>query len=97
VNWTSIYATAAGIVTIARSSESLGNYVSISHGNGYLTRFGHMEKFIVKEGQLVERGQIIGYMGNTGRSTGSHVHYEVWKNNVPINPIAFILPEYSVE
>jgi len=96
--WTPIYATANGRVETVTNSESLGRYVAIDHGNGIVTRYGHMTMPFAKEGQMVSRYDVIGYMGSTGRSTGNHVHYEVWVNGVAVNPIYYILPDkYSVE
>lgn len=96
--WTPIFATADGVVEVAKYSESFGNYVAINHGNGYKTRFGHMNRFVVHQGEFVKRYQLIGYMGTTGRSTGPHLHYEVWLNGEAVNPIAYILPsDYSVD
>jgi hypothetical protein len=96
--WTTIYAPANGRIDLVSTSETMGRYVSIDHGNGIVTRYGHMEKPFVKEGQMVKRFDVIGYVGNTGRTTGHHLHYEVWVNGVAVNPIYYILPEqYSVE
>jgi murein DD-endopeptidase MepM/ murein hydrolase activator NlpD len=96
--WTPIQATADGVVSLVKNSEYFGNYVVINHRNGYETKFGHMEKPIVKEGQMIVRGQILGYMGRTGRTTGIHVHYEVWHGETALNPANFVLsPEYAVE
>ena len=96
--WTPIYATADGVVEISQYSNSFGNYVAVNHGNGLKTRYGHMQMSIVQPGQLVRRYQILGYMGSTGRSTGPHLHYEVWVGNHPVNPVAYILPgDYSVD
>lgn len=96
--WTPISATADGVVQIAKLSKSFGNYVELNHGNGYVTKYGHMQRFIVQPGQQVSRGQIIGYMGNTGRSVGTHLHYEVWKNGVAVNPLPYILPsDHAIE
>jgi murein DD-endopeptidase MepM/ murein hydrolase activator NlpD len=96
--WTSIRAAANGRVERVSDSETLGKHVSVDHGNGIITRYGHMEKPFVKEGQMVSRFDVIGYMGSTGRTTGSHLHYEVWVNGVAVNPIYYILPDqYSVE
>jgi len=96
--WTPIRATANGRVETVTTSETLGKYVAIDHGNGIVTRYGHMSMPFTKEGQMVSRYDVIGYMGNTGRSTGNHVHYEVWVNGVAVNPIYYILPsQYSVE
>jgi len=96
--WTPIHAPANGRVDLVSNSETMGRYVSIDHGNGIVTRYGHMEKPFVKEGQIVSRSDVIGYVGNTGRTTGHHLHYEVWVNGTAVNPIYYILPEqYSVE
>ncbi len=96
--WTPIFATADGVVENAMYNPSFGNFVAISHGNGIRTRYGHMQMLLVKPGQLVHRYEIIGYMGSTGMSTGSHLHYEVWVGDRPVNPVAYILPgDYSVD
>ncbi|MCL2100531.1 MAG: M23 family metallopeptidase [Fibromonadales bacterium] len=96
--WTAIRATANGRVETVASSETMGRYVAIDHGNGIITRYGHMVMPFVREGQMVSRFDVIGYIGNTGRATGNHLHYEVWVNNVAVNPIYYILPDqYSVE
>jgi len=60
--------------------------MSLDHGYGYLTRYGHNSKIIVRAGQQVRRGQVIAFVGNTGKSTGPHLHYEVLRNGVPVNP-----------
>ncbi|MDR2577493.1 MAG: M23 family metallopeptidase [Chitinispirillales bacterium] len=90
--WTPIYATADGQVSKVSSWTHFGNMVKISHGAEYLTLYAHMQKTVVTEGQIVKRGDVIGYMGNTGRSTGPHLHYEVHRSGRPINPMQFILP-----
>lgn len=96
--WTPIYASADGLVEIAQLSSSFGNFVTIDHGNNIKTRYGHMQMFVVHAGQFVHRYQLIGYMGNTGRSVGPHLHYEVWKNGAPVSPLAYMLPnEYTVD
>lgn len=96
--WTPIYAAADGVVQFAQPSASFGNFVAIDHGNGFVTKYGHMTRFIVLPGQTVKRYQIIGYMGNTGRSTGPHLHYEVWVNGEAVNPLAYILPnDHAIE
>ena len=96
--WTPIYATADGVVTISRFSESFGNYVAIDHGNGFVTKYAHMQSSSVKQGQFVKRYQLVGYMGNTGLSAGPHLHYEVWFNAKAENPLRYILPgEYAVQ
>lgn len=86
-----VHAPADGIVTRAGRIGGLGNAVYISHGFGVNTRFGHMSKLAVKPGDHVHRGDLIGYVGSTGRSTGYHLHYEVHVDGKPINPLAYIL------
>ena len=87
---TPIYATADGIVSRSQWVNGYGNLVEIAHGNGIETRYGHMSKLIVAANSRVRRGQIIGLMGSTGRSTGSHLHYEVRANGAAINPLPFV-------
>jgi murein DD-endopeptidase MepM/ murein hydrolase activator NlpD len=87
---TPIYATADGIVSRAGWASGYGNLVEISHGNGMETRYGHMSKLIVAPNSRVHRGQLIGLMGSTGRSTGSHLHYEVRVAGNAINPLPFV-------
>jgi murein DD-endopeptidase MepM/ murein hydrolase activator NlpD len=67
--------------------------VVIDHGYGFVTRYGHLDKAMVKKGQKVKRGDVIALMGNTGYSTGPHLHYEVWRNNKVLDPRDFILNE----
>ena len=91
--WTPIYSTADGQVQNVSNWTHFGNLVKISHLNGeYLTYYAHLHKASVTPGQFVKRGELIGYMGNSGRSTGPHLHYEVHHKGRPINPMAFILP-----
>ena len=85
-----IYATADGLVKKAFRNGGYGNYVLLDHGNGYTTSFSHMQAYLVKKGERVKRGQIIGLVGNTGRSTGPHLHYEVALNKKPLNPYNFM-------
>ncbi len=95
---TKIYATGDGVVSIAGySNGGYGNCIDICHGFGYLTRYAHLSKIIVKQGQRVKRGEVIGLMGSTGRSTGSHLHYEVQCNKVPMNPINFYFNDITPE
>jgi murein DD-endopeptidase MepM/ murein hydrolase activator NlpD len=89
---THILAAADGIVSEATFESSYGNYVVIDHNNGYLTYYAHLNKIKVKKGQFVQRYDLIGLMGSTGRSTGTHLHYEVRVSNHPVNPIDYILP-----
>lgn len=96
--WTPIYASADGVVQTAQLSSSFGNYVVLNHGNGFVTKYGHMTRYIVLPGQHVRRYQVIGYMGNTGLSAGPHLHYEVWLNGDAVNPLAYILPnDHAIE
>jgi murein DD-endopeptidase MepM/ murein hydrolase activator NlpD len=82
---------ADGIVVKAEWANGYGNVIFISHGYGYSTRYGHLSNFAVRAGQRVKRGDVIGYVGSTGRSTGPHLHYEVRVNNNPVNPLEYIL------
>ena len=85
-----IHATADGTVTKAWVSGAYGKLIEIRHGMGYKTRYAHLKKIRVKSGQRVARGDVIGDMGNTGRSTGTHLHYEIRKNGTAINPMKYI-------
>jgi len=88
---TPIHATAEGTVVRAGwNSGGYGNLVEIDHGRGIITRYGHLSKINVREGERVSRGEVIGKMGSTGRSTGSHLHYEVRIDDRPVNPIPFM-------
>lgn len=87
---TPVYSTAAGIVSQAQYENGYGKLVVIDHGYGYKTIYGHNSKLMVKVGQRVKRGDLIAASGNTGSSTGAHVHYEVRLNGVPLNPRKFI-------
>jgi hypothetical protein len=87
---TEIYATGDGVVELVEFNYGgYGNQVIINHGYGYKTRYGHMSRFAVRRGQKVKRGEKIGYIGNTGKSTGPHLHYEVLKGQHAVNPIYF--------
>ncbi len=87
---TPIYATGDGIVVQASAtSGGYGNCIRINHGYTYLTLYAHLSKILVAEGQKVKRGQLIGLVGSTGRSTGPHLHYEVRINGTPVNPVNF--------
>lgn len=92
---TPVYATGDGIITRASRSTTYGNVLYINHGYGYQTRYAHLVKYIVRDGESVNRGQVIGYVGNTGRSQGAHLHYEVLYNMIPINPINFFQRDLS--
>jgi len=95
---TPIYATGDGkIIKVKRSRRGHGNHVIIDHGFGYKTLYAHMSKYTVKKGQKVNRGDIIGYVGNTGMSTAPHLHYEVHKNGKKINPVNFYYNDLTPE
>jgi len=89
-NGQKIVATADGKVSRAFFNGSYGRYIEINHGNGYSTKFAHMKKILVKRGDTVKRGQAIGTVGSSGRSTGPHLHYEVCLNKKPLNPSKFM-------
>lgn len=84
-----IYAADTGTVITSEYSSSYGNYIVIDHGNGYCTLYGHMSKRVAKAGDVVTRGQVIGYSGATGIANGPHLHFEVWLNGNRINPLQF--------
>jgi murein DD-endopeptidase MepM/ murein hydrolase activator NlpD len=88
-----IMATADGIVIKVETDKYLGKNVTISHGNGFTTVYGHMSNFACKAGQKVKRRDIIGYIGQTGKAAGPHVHYEVWRDGKRIDPRNFLLEE----
>ncbi len=95
---TAIYSTGNGTVEKVESfGRGYGNNVIIDHGFGYKTLYAHMSKFGVRQGQRINRGDIIGYVGNTGSSTGPHLHYEVWKNGNKIDPINFFFNDLTPE
>ncbi|HMU45568.1 MAG TPA: M23 family metallopeptidase [Chitinophagaceae bacterium] len=95
---TPIYATADGNVNIAGSTgNGYGNHVVINHGYGYETLYGHMVRVKVRRGQSVKRGEVIGWVGSTGKSTGPHCHYEVHKNGQKIDPIYFFYNDLTPE
>ena len=89
---TSILATADGVVRHSGWSGGYGQLIMVDHGHGFTTLYGHTSKVVARKGQRVERGEVIGYMGTTGRSTGKHLHYEVWRDGKPVNPIRFMGP-----
>jgi murein DD-endopeptidase MepM/ murein hydrolase activator NlpD len=95
---TPIYATADGTITTAGSTgNGYGNHVVINHGYGYETLYGHMVRVKVSAGETVKRGQVIGWVGSTGKSSGPHLHYEVHKNNQKIDPIYFFYNDLTPE
>ncbi|MTI32025.1 M23 family metallopeptidase [Xanthovirga aplysinae] len=93
---TPIYATGNGkVVKVKSSFGGYGKQVVIDHGFGYKTLYGHMSKFNVKKGQVVKRGECIGYVGNTGQSTGPHIHYEVIKDGKVVNPVHYFYKDLN--
>jgi murein DD-endopeptidase MepM/ murein hydrolase activator NlpD len=86
-----IIATADGVVLVAGHWDYLGNLIIIDHGFGFTTRYGHLASFNIKEGDRVKRFQVIGFVGNTGRSSAPHLHYEVRYFGKPLNPMNFII------
>jgi len=95
---TPVYATGNGVVKRAdNSSPGYGNHIRIDHGFGYVSLYAHLSKYNVRRGQKVKRGDIIGYVGNTGRSIGPHLHYEIFKDNQKINPLNFYYGNLSPE
>lgn len=95
---TPIYATADGRVTTAgNTGNGYGNHVEINHGFGYETLYGHMFRVKVRVGQVIKRGEVIGWVGSTGKSTGPHLHYEVHKGGRPLDPIYFFYNDLTPE
>ena len=95
---TPIYATAEGIVqTAGNLGNGYGNHIVIQHGYSYSTLYGHMSRIKAKRGQRVKRGEVIGYVGSTGKSTGSHLHYEVFKGRKRLDPIYFFYNDLTPE
>ena len=93
---TEIHVTGNGVIgKIEMDGRGYGNNVIVNHGYGYETLYGHMSKIAVRSGQKVKRGDLIGYVGNSGTSTGPHLHYEVRKNGNPVNPVNFYFNDLS--
>ena len=86
---------AKGKVTRAEVAGGYGNLVEINHGNGFVTKYAHLHKIYVKKGEYVEYNQAIGEVGNTGRSTGPHLHYEILYQGRPVNPMPFLKAKKS--
>jgi murein DD-endopeptidase MepM/ murein hydrolase activator NlpD len=91
---TQVMAPADGVVVFVGVKSGYGNAMVIDHGYGVVTRYGHLDGFNVRPGQRVRRGDVVAFVGNTGRSTAPHLHYEVWVNDQARNPIQFIIDEY---
>ncbi len=95
---TPVYATGDGVVRFTRSSfGGYGKQIEVNHGFGYRTKYAHLSEFVVKKGQKVKRGELIGYSGNTGKSTAPHLHYEVIKDGKKVNPVNFFYKDLSDE
>ncbi len=94
---TEVYATGDGVVEKAKRSRGYGNEVIINHGFGYKSHYAHLQKYIVHPGQKVKRGELIGYVGSTGLSTAPHLHYEIIKDGVKINPINYFYNDLTPE
>ncbi|MGB5393661.1 MAG: M23 family metallopeptidase, partial [Lutimonas sp.] len=93
-----IYATGNGVVTRAdNASSGFGNHIRIDHGFDYLTLYAHLSKYNVRKGQKVKRGDLIGFVGSSGRSQAPHLHYEVWYKGQAVNPINFYYGDLSPE
>jgi murein DD-endopeptidase MepM/ murein hydrolase activator NlpD len=92
-----IEAPAAGVVTDVKWEEGYGNMLTLDHGFGLVTRYAHCSKILVVRGQRVKRGQKIALVGSTGLSTGPHLHYEVWVNGKPVDPIKYVMPDAIVD
>lgn len=88
---TPVYATADGTVSMAQWFSSYGNYIQLEHGGSLQTRYGHLSGYAVRQGQKVRKGDLIGYIGSTGRSTGPHLHYEVRVAGVAVNPVPYMV------
>jgi len=85
-----VVAVAAGVVTWSGDRYGYGNLVEVNHGGGYVTRYGHAKELLVKVGDVIDKGQTIALMGNTGRSTGPHVHFEVLRAGNPVDPLRYV-------
>jgi murein DD-endopeptidase MepM/ murein hydrolase activator NlpD len=88
-----VVSTADGVVSMARTNGGFGLMIEVTHANGFATRYAHLSKILVARGQKVKRGEIIGLVGNTGHSTGSHLHYEVLFRKVHRDPLQYVLPQ----
>jgi murein DD-endopeptidase MepM/ murein hydrolase activator NlpD len=91
VNGQAIFATGDGLITFAGPKGSMGKMIVIDHGHGMATRYGHLKTFSKKQGDNLRRGEVIGFIGLSGRTTGPHLHYEVLVNGIPVKPRTYIL------
>lgn len=87
---TEVISVAAGVVTWAGRRYGYGNLVEVNHGNGYVTRYGHLKEVLVSAGEMIKKGHVIATVGTTGRSTGPHVHYEVWVEGKRVDPMKYV-------
>ncbi|MEG0795570.1 MAG: M23 family metallopeptidase [Odoribacter sp.] len=94
---TPIYATGNGRIASTEIEQGYGKCIEINHGFNYKTRYAHLSAYNVRNGQTVKRGDIIGYMGNTGMSTGPHIHYEVRRNGIPVDPINYYFNDLTAD
>lgn len=94
---TYVYATGDGVVKVAGREAGYGNCIDIDHGYNYLTRYAHLSEILVRPGEEVKRGQLIGKVGSTGKSTGPHLHYEVRYRDVPQNPVNYYFMDLTPE
>jgi murein DD-endopeptidase MepM/ murein hydrolase activator NlpD len=95
---TEVYSTGNGrVIELTQSRMGYGNRIVIDHGYGYETMYAHLHKFNVKKGEWVKRGQVIGFLGNTGKSTAPHLHYEISKNGKRVNPIYYFFNDLTPE
>jgi len=93
---TEVYSTGDGkVIEVTKSRRGYGNKIVIDHGYGYKTMYAHLNKFNIKKGDRVKRGQVIGFVGNTGKSTAPHLHYEIRKNDKKVNPIYYFFNDLS--
>jgi len=94
---TPVYASGNGVVNLAQRSSTFGKVIFVDHGYGYRTIYAHLSKMVVRRGAQVKRGDLIGYVGNTGLSVAPHLHYEVHKNGIALNPINFYYGDLSLD
>jgi murein DD-endopeptidase MepM/ murein hydrolase activator NlpD len=88
---TPVKATANGVVSFAGWTSDFGNIIIIDHGNGFLTKYGHNSRVLVERGDIVKQGKIIAFVGDSGRSSAPHLHFEIWKDGTPVNPRDYLL------
>lgn len=88
---TPVHSTAAGRVVAAESQRGYGLLVDVQHGLGFMTRYAHLDRVLVRPGDVLDRNAVVGTVGNGGRSTGPHLHYEIWKDGARLDPVEFVL------